>query len=556
MEEEIMKQENNEKDLLIAVQSGSSGFAAWGHKADCIKESRNTALQLRKTMIISLCIAAVCVLFGLLAACTSSPSKETNANLDDLTLSPGSLLPVFTTDTTAYSAYIDSGTSSITVTPTTSSSKAKCEVRCDGGGWAVVPSGSPCSSLTMGIGTNTVEVQVTAEDGTTTKTYIIAVYRGILVPDEFTTIQAAIDATTDGGWVLVRPDTYTENITFPTDVSITVRSTHGAASTTIDGGASGSVVTFLTSSASSELDGFTITNGNASTTDGGGIYCNGASPMITNCNISGNYATSIPLGQSGGGMYNENASPTVTRCSFSANTASFSGGGMHNENASPTVTHCSFTENDGGQRGGGMYNSASSPTVTSCTFSDNEASTGTCGGMYNSNSSPTLVNCIFDSNDDGGSYGYDMVNDGGSASPKVTNCTFYNGSTPSMDNISSAKPTVTNCIFWGGFVDPMITYGTETPVVTYSAFEVDVPSWAGTGNISIPYGYKLFVSTAGGDFHLEASSPCIDAGNNSAPYLPATDIDGDERRIDDPAVDDTGNGIAPIVDMGADEFAG
>jgi hypothetical protein len=141
------------------------------------------------------------------------------------------------------------------------------------------------------------------------------------------------------------------------------------------------------------------------------------------------------------------------------------------------------------------------------------------------------------------------------ASPTVTHCTFYNGQTPSMDNVSSAKPTVTNCIFWGGFDQDMITYDTETPVVTYSAFELAVPSWAGTGKIAIGGTDPLFVSPAGGDFHLKASSPCIDSGNNSAPYLPATDIDGDDRRIDDPAFADTGNGSAPIVDMGADEYS-
>ena len=68
--------------------------------------------------------------------------------------------------------------------------------------------------------------------------------------------------------MLVGPNTYKENITLPTDRSLTVRSTHGAASTTIDGGGSGSVVIFSTSSAVSELDGFTITNGSASTTGG------------------------------------------------------------------------------------------------------------------------------------------------------------------------------------------------------------------------------------------------------------------------------------------------
>jgi len=57
------------------------------------------------------------------------------------------------------------------------------------------------------------------------------------------------------------------------------------------------------------------------------------------------------------------------------------------------------------------------------------------------------------------------------------------------------------------------------------------------------------------DYHLIENSPCIDAGDNSALALaPATDIDGDDRKIDDPAVADTGNGTPPIVDIGADEY--
>jgi len=57
-----------------------------------------------------------------------------------------------------------------------------------------------------------------------------------------------------------------------------------------------------------------------------------------------------------------------------------------------------------------------------------------------------------------------------------------------------------------------------------------------------------------GDFHLQQDSPCIDAGNSSAPNLPATDIDGDNRKLDNPKVADTGSGDPPIVDMGADEY--
>jgi len=75
--------------------------------------------------------------------------------------------------------------------------------------------------------------------------------------------------------------------------------------------------------------------------------------------------------------------------------------------------------------------------------------------------------------------------------------------------------------------------------------------YGGIGNIDAD---PLFVDEAKGDLHLKPFSPCIDAGNNSAPALPTTDIDGDDRKIDDSTVPDTGNGTPPIVDMGADEL--
>jgi hypothetical protein len=58
----------------------------------------------------------------------------------------------------------------------------------------------------------------------------------------------------------------------------------------------------------------------------------------------------------------------------------------------------------------------------------------------------------------------------------------------------------------------------------------------------------MFVDPAAGDYRLQRSSPCIDAGTNDAPGLPETDFDGTPR-IDD----GDGDGFA-VVDMGAFEF--
>ena len=53
------------------------------------------------------------------------------------------------------------------------------------------------------------------------------------------------------------------------------------------------------------LDGFTITGGNADGTGdgayGGGIFCDGTSPTISDCLIAGNHA-----GVSGGAVYSLN----------------------------------------------------------------------------------------------------------------------------------------------------------------------------------------------------------------------------------------------------------
>ena len=60
---------------------------------------------------------------------------------------------------------------------------------------------------------------------------------------------------------------------------------------------------------------------------------------------------------------------------------------------------------------------------------------------------------------------------------------------------------------------------------------------------------------AAGDLRLGRGSPCIDAGRNSLALLfVATDLDGLPRFRDDPATADTGDGVPPIIDMGAYEF--
>jgi PKD repeat protein len=100
--------------------------------------------------------------------------------------------------------------------------------------------------------------------------------------------------------------------------------------------------------------------------------------------------------------------------------------------------------------------------------------------------------------------------------------------------------------------------GSPNEVYLESGATIDVSytdikgGWTGTGNIDSD---PLFVDPGYSDCHLQAGSPCIDAGNNDAPDLPVADFEGDLRKVDDPNTTDTGNGTAPIVDMGVDEYA-
>jgi hypothetical protein len=243
------------------------------------------------------------------------------------------------------------------------------------------------------------------------------------------------------------------------------------------------------------------------------MYNKGCSPTVRHCTFAGNYANV------GGGMRNHSsASPTVAGCSFSANTAGDQGGGMANYSSSPTVTDCTFADNHG-HNGGGMLNFQASPEVNGCTFADNEAINGSGGGMYNyTGSSPTLTNCAF-----------------------VGNSAFSMGG--GIHDRSSLL-TATNSILWGDTPDEIYVGPTE-PVVTYSDVQ-GTSVYPGAGNINAD---PQFEDPVDGDVDLLAGSPCIDAGTNGAPGLPATDFEGDPR-----IWDGDGDGTA-TADMGADEFA-
>jgi len=147
----------------------------------------------------------------------------------------------------------------------------------------------------------------------------------------YDSIAEAIAAAADGMLVVVMDGTYTgagnRDLSF-NGKKIEVRSQNGPSRCVIDCGAAGRAFIFDSGESSdSVLRGLTITGGSAG--KGGGVYCNGASPIIRNNVIAGNSA------QLGGGIALENSSTQIKFNTIAGNSASVSGGGLYANASSP-----------------------------------------------------------------------------------------------------------------------------------------------------------------------------------------------------------------------------
>ena len=89
-----------------------------------------------------------------------------------MTISAGTLTPAFASGTLSYTASVSNATTSITVTPTVADATATVKVN----GTTVV-SGNPSGPIALAVGSNVITTVVTAQDGTTTRTYTVTVTR-------------------------------------------------------------------------------------------------------------------------------------------------------------------------------------------------------------------------------------------------------------------------------------------------------------------------------------------------------------------------------------------
>ena len=158
------------------------------------------------------------------------PDLSADATLSALTLSTGTLDPPFDPATSTYTVDVAPTVSSITITATATDDGATVTV--DG---TPTTSGDPSASISLTDGDNALLVVVTAEDGSTIRTYTVTVTKGSFATD------ATLSALTLSTGTLTPPfdpatSTYTADVEDTVaSITITATATDDGATVTVDG---------------------------------------------------------------------------------------------------------------------------------------------------------------------------------------------------------------------------------------------------------------------------------------------------------------------------------
>ncbi|MHC4508729.1 MAG: protein kinase domain-containing protein [Planctomycetota bacterium] len=343
---------------------------------------------------------------------------------------------------------------------------------------------------------------------------------------------------------------------------------------------------------------------------GGGIYNSGAYCILSNCRFVDNSAY---VG-GGGGMANTGCPEiTLTKCTFANNSGRYGGGIWHNACGHSTFAECVFVSNSAGNDGGGIANWASSPNLINCTFVGNTFTalgvTGASGGGGMSigyQSCPTLINCMFMANRAEGSGGGvinlagcepifanciftgNVAHTGGGmcssgvapeGSPirfndsRLDNCTFSGNIAKvtggGIVNAEGSRSRMYNCIIWSNSdssgIGESAQFANARTDLNSAVNHCCIQGWSGrlggSGNFTLD---PLFVDPDGPDgktgtlddnLRLDPTSPCRNAGDNSALGADRADLDRDGD-VNEPIpfdIDGKSRILNRVVDLGAHE---
>ena len=316
-----------------------------------------------------------------------------------------------------------------------------------------------------------------------------------------TTIVAAVNVACDGSVVLINDGTYTPDDQTFISSNISVMSLNGPGNTIIDG--RGGVARLVTTAPAAVVDGLTITNCTAPMADMGpvGAGFGMAGGILQNSVLAGNVAGAI-----GGGVYIDTRGGTLYNCRITGN-AAYGGGG------------------------GGIAMIGGLGRVWNCVI-DRNVQTGVFFGLVSGGAGVLAVG--------GGEFVSSTI--AGNVSSNEAGGLYY-AAFPPMDMTGACR--VVNCIVYdnsaGGaganYLDFFAGYHAGWQFSCTAPALTNVSDLG--GNVYVAPG---FADSAQGNYHLQFSSPCREAGSNMAWMAYAYDLDGTPRVV------------GSTVDMGAYEF--
>jgi parallel beta-helix repeat protein len=312
-----------------------------------------------------------------------------------------------------------------------------------------------------------------------------ALAANLLVPSQYATIQAAMDAAGSGDVVLVAPGTYND-CTHPTEgpestpacvimkSGVTLRG-NGATPSDVVIDAQGlgrgifielvnncAVENLTVTGAFADIYGggmlirevdstVTITDCRVVDCDDGGIICiDNAHPEIRGTIMSGNLAK-----QGGGLAIEEGSSPLISGCRVTENEAPSGAGIFIRTGCAPTIENCTIdnnTINAAYGNGGGICVQDSAPTITGCHIYNN-VTLGYGGGVaFVSGGNGSMTDCVVSHNDAGGNYSQGGGIATSLSAPVLNNvtivsntCTGYGAEGGGLDISFAPAPSLTNC---------------------------------------------------------------------------------------------------------------
>jgi len=364
------------------------------------------------------------------------------------------------------------------------------------------------------------------------------------IPNDFSSVQAAVDQASNGDTVLLSDGHYFERIVLASKIIViaseyaTDQDSSHISATILDGdstvagwSAQGAVISIdggTNPSASPRIVGLTIQNGFGNETgagpgtSGGGVYIASGKPVFEHCVFRSNHV----LG-SGGAMFVDGAARVqIESCRFENNSAGYFGGAIEAYETEVDISNCRFDNNQvapgigvggaidlwvsegtlednwfqgnlGGIAGGALAVYAGDPIISSSTFVENEAFFG--GGIYNYSGNMEIHSCTFFGNS-GFNYGGGIYLEN---SPAIISQTAIIGSPEGagLSALFNSTPTISCCNIYGNDGGDWI-----------APFEDQQNQ---NGNL---WRDPLFCDPLNHDFQIDQGSP-LAPGNNSCGLL-------------------------------------